>query len=691
MQTIKNLGLGIAITAIILTGCKKDETPTTVIPAFSPEVVTVQEGDPAEASIIAGSAPFTALSSNENVAKATINGNIISITGVAEGNTVIKVTGSDSGTANLAVVVTSRPANAPILSTSAVEIDDAGLTATVTIEGGTPDFEAVSAHPNIATVDISGRTVTVTGNSTGTTLVTVSGSDGASATFAVSVGGEQIFFGPNKSQIGDGRKSFYIEKSHTIKKGVYTMVGWVYVADGAELTIEPGTIIKSSDYDWNNVKSATGTSLIIKMGGKIFAEGTREEPIVFTSGKPKGQRQATDWGGIIICGKARNNQGTMMIEGGVDAPHGGDDDEDNSGVLRFCRLEFGGYPYALDNEINGLTFGSVGNGTTIEYIQVSYAGDDSFEWFGGSVNCKYLVAYHGWDDEFDTDNGFSGKLQFLLSVRDPKIGDQSNSNGFESDNNASGAPQSPFTTAVFSNVTIIGPMGQDPNFNNYDIMFNNPPEPPYITGYNWGTLTEASFPIRTGIFQAAMQIRRNSRMSCFNSVLTGFPVGLMIVPGAASSGNTGNYGTGSHQSADDGLLKVKNVYFAGMGMTGADVDSKSHAWIGLGPDGYNFSENYFLRTELNNRVFETVDELKLKQFKSKILPIPSTGFAADDLTGNWGPTTGSPLLGNADFSDQLLNDPFFTKVNYVGAFASDSDEDNWLKGWTNFDPQNTDY
>jgi len=490
---------------------------------------------------------------------------------------------------------------------------------------------------------------------------------------------EQILFGPNNTQIGDGKKEFYITESHTIKKGVYTLVGWVYVEDGATLTIEPGTIIKGTDYNWNGEKSATGSSLIIKRGAKIMAEGTRTQPIVFTSNAPKGQRQGTDWGGVIICGKARNNQGEMLIEGGVDAYHGGTDDNDNSGIMRFCRLEFGGYPYELDTEINGLTLGSVGRGTTLEYIQVSYAADDSFEWFGGSVNAKYLVAYHGWDDDFDTDNGFSGKLQFLLGVRDPKIGDQSNSNGFESDNNSGGTTQEPFTTAVFSNVTMIGPMGQDPNFEN--VAGSG-----YISGYNWGNTTTADFPIRTGIFQAAMQLRRNSRISCFNSVFTGYPLGIML-----SNDGRGN----TQEAAAEGLLKIKNVFFAGMGRTGADADNKNPAnWAG------DISANYFRQAELNNTEFvpanqtyasilASINELKLKQFQSKALPIPATGFANNDKTANWGPMAGSPLLGAADFTDPLLGDTFFTRVNYAGAFASDTD--NWLEGWTNFDPQNTDY
>ena len=121
-------------------------------------------------------------------------------------------------------------------------------------------------------------------------------------------------------------------------------------------------------------------------------------------------------------------------------------------------MEFAGYPFDTDKEINGVTFGSVGSGTQVDHIQVSYSNDDSFEWFGGSVNCSNLVAFKGWDDDFDTDNGFNGTVQYCLSIRDPRIADTSQSNGFESDNNASGAETTPFTTATFKNVTFIGPM-----------------------------------------------------------------------------------------------------------------------------------------------------------------------------------------------------------------------------------------
>jgi hypothetical protein len=130
---------------------------------------------------------------------------------------------------------------------------------------------------------------------------------------------------------------------------------------------------------------------------------------------------------------------------------------DNSGTLQYVRIEYAGYAYQPDKEVNSLTMAAVGSGTTIDHVQVVYAKDDAYEWFGGTVNCKYLIALKTQDDDFDTDNGFSGKIQFGLILRDSVIADISNSEAFESDNNASGTTAAPKTTAIFSNITAIGP------------------------------------------------------------------------------------------------------------------------------------------------------------------------------------------------------------------------------------------
>jgi hypothetical protein len=236
---------------------------------------------------------------------------------------------------------------------------------------------------------------------------------------------------------------------------VYKLVGFVYVASGVTLTIPAGTVIRGDQV-------SKGT-LVVTRGGKVMAEGTAAKPIVFTSNKAVGDRASGDWGGVIILGKSLNNipTGTGLIEGGLTEPfgnHGGTDAADNSGTLKYVRIEFPGIAFTLNNEINGLTLGSVGSGTTIDYVQVSFSGDDSFEWFGGTVNAKHLVSIANVDDVFDFDNGFSGKLQFLVGQRDPKLADQAGqSNGIESDNSEKVWDSSPRTRPVISNMTIIGP------------------------------------------------------------------------------------------------------------------------------------------------------------------------------------------------------------------------------------------
>lgn len=445
----------------------------------------------------------------------------------------------------------------------------------------------------------------------------------------------------NGTQIGNGDQEFVFTGKQTIKKGTYILKGWVYIADGAELTIEPGTIIKGD--------KQTKASLIAERGGKLIAQGTATEPIVFTSEEAKGNRRPGDWGGIILCGKAKNNKSEIQIEGGPRTKHGGNDDADNSGVLSYVRIEFAGYPFQTDQEINGLTLGSVGSGTKIDHVQVSYSNDDSYEWFGGTVNCKYLIAYKGWDDDFDTDNGFSGKVQFGLSVRDSKLADVSQSNSFESDNNADGSNSEPHTSAVFSNMTFIGPKAVDASFVN---------DASYITGGSYYPNNGSSL----GKFQSAMHIRRDSHLNCFNSVVVGWPIGLILdnekgdTQGAATAGN----------------LKLENIWMANVDAVGTDFNK-------IYVDGlYNYET-------------KQVDQTK-PSFSSTFFKAQSGNQVYDAATGwfdttGYIPTSGSPLLSAAAFTNSLLSSGF-DKVDYIGAFAAG---DTWLNGWTNFDPQNADY
>jgi hypothetical protein len=236
---------------------------------------------------------------------------------------------------------------------------------------------------------------------------------------------------------------------------VYLLSGFVYIADGVTLTIPAGTVIRGDQI-------SKGT-LIVTRGAKLNAEGTAAKPIVFTSNKAVGDRAPGDWGGLIILGKAQNNVpgGTGLIEGGLTAPfgnHGGTNATDNSGILKYVRVEFPGIAFQQNNEINGITFGSVGSGTTVDYVQVSYSGDDSFEWFGGNVNAKHLISIANVDDVFDFDLGYTGKLQYLVAQRDPALADQAGqSNGIESDNSEKDWSVEPRTRPVISNVTLIGP------------------------------------------------------------------------------------------------------------------------------------------------------------------------------------------------------------------------------------------
>ncbi|MEG1649505.1 MAG: hypothetical protein RR277_06415, partial [Rikenellaceae bacterium] len=288
--------------------------------------------------------------------------------------------------------------------------------------------------------------------------------------------------------LGDGSVAYVLNENVTLSyPNTYHLQGFVYVPDGITLTIEPGVVIKGD-------KETKGT-LIVERGGKIMAKGTPQMPIVFTSAAAPGNRKAGDWGGIIILGKAENNSGDMTIEGGVRSKHGGSDNADNSGVLSYVRCEFAGVEYTENNEINGITFGSVGSGTKVDHIQVSYSGDDSYEWFGGAVNATHLVSL-----------GFSGKIQFGVALRDALVADKSSSNAFESDNWSSGTPidGKPTTRPIFANISVFGPVTNPTNF------------------VDQGSTNGSS----VAVFQSAVQIRRSSQLNLFNSLLAGFPLGL---------------------------------------------------------------------------------------------------------------------------------------------------------------------
>jgi hypothetical protein len=415
---------------------------------------------------------------------------------------------------------------------------------------------------------------------------------------------------------------------------IYLLKGFVFVSGGATLTIEPGTIIKGD-------KASKGT-LIVTRGAKINATGTVDKPIVFTSALAAGARSQGDWGGVILLGKAPVNQGNdVKIEGGLVQPtnkdekayifYGGTDVADNSGTMKYVRIEFAGIAYSVDNEINGLTMGGVGSGTTLDYIQVYRSGDDAYEWFGGTVNAKHLLAIGTWDDDFDTDFGYSGNVQFALAQRVATVADQSQSNGFESDNNGTGTDQTPKTSAVFSNVTILGPIKAAGGA--------------YNANYYHGA-----------------QIRRNSSISILNSVISGFPIGIyvddtkVITAGSTST----NFTTGS-------------AVFANNLMYGNKTD---------------------ISVSTATAVTAVTDLLKLtstfdgSKYASSLFVNPyiyGTDFAASGAAGkaDFTYSVNSAAATGAAFTNAKVSGSFFTQVAYRGAFGTE----NWAAGWTDADAQ----
>lgn len=500
---------------------------------------------------------------------------------------------------------------------------------------------------------------------------------------------------------------------HWTSDKTYLLQGFVYVASGATLTIDAGTVIRG--------ERASMGSLIVEPGGKIIANGTVDKPIVFTSNEAAGSRKRGDWGGLIICGKAPLNQGTAQIEGGPRTTYGGNDPADNSGSLKYVRIEFAGYPFQPNKEINGLTFGAVGSGTTVDYVQVSYSNDDSYEWFGGNVNCKHLIAYRGLDDEFDTDFGYQGKCQFLVSLRDSAVADVSQSNGFESDNDGTGSDKMPKTAALFANVSFFGPKA----------TLDNPINP---------------------LYKRAAHIRRNSALSLYNVLFAGYPVGLTID------------GSKSYNNATLDTLKIYNSIVSGSNPTtffsinniGKDViegvDSITRLknirqWF-LNPakgndtiasndllnitDPFNYaapnflpkansvllSKGYWAAKTVAIKGNNTVIKGYFSQLTATILPAYASqavewssdepGIATvDAATGKVkGISAGNAVItakakdgsgvkvsfavtviNSGTASQPKISDEFFDKVSYIGAFGTE----DWTKKWANFDCQNTAY
>ena len=231
---------------------------------------------------------------------------------------------------------------------------------------------------------------------------------------------------------------------------VYVLRGAVFIKEGGTLNIAAGTLIAGE-------AGSVGT-LIVERGGRLNALGTREQPIVMTSDQPVGQRARGDWGGLIINGRAPVNipggEGVGEAQTGI---YGGTDPNDNSGTMRYLRLEFAGSEFSPDNELNGIAFQGVGRGGSYEYLQVHMNRDDAFEWFGGTADIKYAIASNTGDDSFDWTFGWTGRAQFLAVHQRSDDADW----GIEADNNEFANNLLPRSNPQIYNTTICG----DPDTN----------------------------------------------------------------------------------------------------------------------------------------------------------------------------------------------------------------------------------
>lgn len=333
-----------------------------------------------------------------------------------------------------------------------------------------------------------------------------------------------------------------------------TLEGYYFVEAGSTLTIPAGTIVKAS--------SAVPSAIIVQRGtatepsGQIFAEGNANNPIIFTSDRAAGSRGRGNWGGIVLQGLSDLNLDSKsgVAEGvGGSYGYGGVLSEaklnDNSGILKYVRIEYGGTKVTTDNEINGLTMNAVGNGTTIEYVQSHMIADDGFEWFGGTVNAKYLVSSGNDDDAFDMDFGYSGNLQFLFALQDPDLANR----GFEIDNDGDGSTKMPFTSATVANVTIVG-TGKD----------------------------KANSEDNDGFY-----LRRSNKLNIWNAISTNFRY-AMVVDGAT----TGQHAQNGELFVKQSILNGRTAPYLAKG-SAADYTNVAEGWGNVIEDpqltGINFS------------------------------------------------------------------------------------------------------
>lgn len=420
----------------------------------------------------------------------------------------------------------------------------------------------------------------------------------------------------------------------------YTIRGFVKVPAGVTLTIPAGTVLVGD--------TTTTSALFVLRGGRLNAVGTASNPIVFTSARAPGFRTPGDIGGLIIVGNGTiNRTGAVILEGTstrpADAVNYGqsadDTDADNSGTLSYVRVEFGGYAEAQNQELNAFTFAAVGRGTTLDHLQALASLDDSFEWFGGRVDGRYLVSYESGDDHFDAAEGYRGRNQYLIALQTTRISPRSGSlggvatdpQGFEvdgCDTGASGCPagqsSTPYTMPVFANFTVVGP------------------GPGVLPTTNAGI---------------GMLLRRGTGGTYVNGIVARWPVGIAVRDTT----------TLNRLTADS--LTVRNVMFAENGVI-------------FDPSASGSTANLGTAARFTNAAIDSSATSVAAVFAG----LPVAGATPTVATLNWGlsATSAARVGGLATFTGavSLRAGTFILGTTYRG--AADPNGARWWDGWTNY-------
>ena len=544
----------------------------------------------------------------------------------ANGTLAITVTGLPTGT-NAALTITGPNSYSQTASgsTSLTVAPGSYTVAAAQVTAGTARYNAtVSGSP--ATVASSATsTVTVTYAVATTPTVVLSGSIAANRTLTADTS--------------------------------YVLRGFVYVNSGATLTVNAGTRIVGDT-------TALGSALFVLRGARIVANGTATAPVVFTSQRAPGTRQPGDWGGLILVGNARNNRtGNIIVEGSNGSVvganpagvvyTGGTVDSDNSGTLRYVRVEFAGYATLPDAELNSFTFAALGSGTTVEYVQALAGLDDNFEWFGGTVNGKYLVSYESGDDHFDASEGYRGLNQFLIGFQStyliPRAGAgavSSDPQGFEVDGCSGGGCVAPSGANAQS-------AGRDDGLWNMNVFANFT-----MIGVGGGQTTPASGGV-------GMVLRRGTGGHYLNGVVARWPRQAISLRDSTSN----------NRFTADSLI-VRNLYFAENGSQNGgqlfDVASSSSFGTQAAFEARNSAITVAPAGTTAASLFTALPEITGL----------TTGAAFD-----WTPTASSPIAtgGLASFAGTPIAarvGTFITPTAYRGAAAPGGPK--WWEGWTNY-------